>query len=458
MKTMLFCAAILVMTIGARAEDAAKSAGGKPNIIFILADDLGYGDLGCFGQKQIKTPSLDQMAKEGMRFTQFYAGCTVCAPSRCVLMTGLDVGHARIRGNAKGVTLLEKDLTVAEILKRSGYATGLIGKWGLGEEGSTGTPNRKGFDYFFGYLNQVHAHNYYPSYLWRNDQKVQLKNEAPDDKDGESTKKLQYSHDLFAAEALGFVEKHKAEPFFLYLAFTIPHAHLDPPDLGQYAGTDWPKPEKAYASMVSRMDRDIGRLFDLLKKLNIDDNTIVFFSSDNGPHHEGHNPAFFDCSGPLRGIKRDLYDGGIREPTIVRWPGKIAAGTTNDFVGGFQDFMPTAAQLVGAETPKNIDGVSFLPALLGKVNEQRQHDHLYWEFYEQGGSRAVRMGDWKAVRPKWHAPIELFDLKTDLGEKKNVAAEHPDIVKKMEAIMEASRTADPAWQPPSGGGKGNKNK
>ena len=450
---------------GAAALAALPSARGqgrkKPNIIWIMADDLGYGDLGCYGQKQIQTPNLDRMAAQGVKFTDVYAGSTVCAPSRCALMTGCHMGHALVRGNAT-VPLRPEEVTVAKCLKQAGYATGIVGKWGIGEADSTGIPTRQGFDYWFGYLNQRHAHNYWPAFLWRNETKVKLRNEVNHviggrdrSPGGVATKRLDYSHDLFAKEALAFVEKHKAEPFFLYLALTIPHANneagregMEVPDLAPYADRDWPAPQKGTAAMITRMDRDIGRLFALLKKLGIDGDTIVFFTSDNGPHREGgNNPDFFDSNGPLRGIKRDLYEGGIRVPMLVRWPGHTRPGRVCGEPWAFWDFLPTACELAGVEPPKAIDGISMLPAILGKP--QRSHEYLYWEFFEGSYKQAVRMGRWKAVRFGTAEPIELYDLSADIGETKDVAGRHPDVVRKLEQTMAAARTNSEhkSWQP-----------
>ncbi len=439
-----------------RAAESAK----KPNIIFILADDLGYGDLGCYGQKRIQTPNIDRLAAEGLRFTDAYAGSTVCAPSRCVLMTGLHTGHTIIRGNAN-VPLRPEDTTVAQLLKSAGYSTALIGKWGCGEAGSVGVPNAQGFDYFFGYLNQVHAHNYYTDFLWRNDQKVPLPNQVTRkpgrELGGVSTNKKVYSHDLFASEALEFVESHKEGPFFLYLALTIPHANneaggkgMEVPDLGPYKDKPWPEPQKGHAAMITRMDGDIGRLMEKLKTLGIDDNTIVFFTSDNGPHKEGGNdPEFNNSSGPLKGYKRALYEGGIRVPFIARWPGKIAAGTQTDLITAFWDFLPTACDLAGTETPAGLDGLSMAPTLLGKPESQKKHEYMYWEFHEQGKRQAVRMGNYKAIKQNIaknpDSPIELYDLSQDIGETKDIAAEHPDIVKKAAKLFKSARTPNPHW-------------
>lgn len=415
-------------------EDAPEA---KPNIIFILADDLGYGDVGCYGQQMIKTPTVDRMAKEGVRFTDFYAGSTVCAPSRCCLMTGYHTGHARIRGNAE-VPLEPGDVTVPKLLKGAGYTTGIIGKWGLGEEGTVGVPNKQGFDYWFGYLNQRHAHDYYPEYLFRNEERV-------------SIPKGTYSHDLFTQEALDFVNREKDKPFFLYLAYTIPHANSEMREAGMQIPSDypydkepWPPNQKNHAAMITRMDRDIGRLLALLDDLGLDDNTLVFFTSDNGTHQEGGaKPEFFDSSGPLRGIKRDLYEGGIRVPMVARWPGKIEPGRVSDQVWAFWDVLPTLTGVAGTKPPPAIDGISMLPALLG--HRQESHHYLYWEFHERGFGQAIREGKWKAVRNDWGKPIELYDLEADLGETHDLAPQLPDLVKKMSELMETARTPNEHW-------------
>ncbi len=422
------------------AAQRRNTARGRPNIIFILADDLGYGDLGCYGQRTLRTPCLDRMAAEGMRFTDAYSGSTVCAPSRCALMTGLHTGHCRVRGNAL-VPLLPEDVTVAELLKGAGYATGIVGKWGLGEPDTTGIPNRQGFDHWFGYLNQAHAHNYYPEYLWRNEEKVELTGNL-------NGARAEYSHDLFTQEALEFVHVHAQEPFFLYLAYTIPHANnelgretgdgMEVPTDGPYADRDWPQPQKSHAAMITRMDRDIGTLFSLLGELGIDQDTIVFFTSDNGPHKEGGaDPAFFHSSGPLRGFKRDLYEGGIRVPMLVRWPGMIQSGVS-DLPCAFWDFLPTACQIGGATPPEGLDGQSVVPSLFGRPQERRAP--LYWEFHERGFEQAVRHGQWKAVRHGIGKPLELYDLATDLGETRNVATDQPAVVAEIEECLKTART------------------
>ena len=435
----------------------------KPNIIYILADDLGYGDLGCYGQKNIQTPNLDQIAAEGMKFTDHYAGSTVCAPSRCCLMTGKHTGHARIRGNAN-VPLRPDDITVAEILKQAGYSTALIGKWGLGEAGTTGIPNKKGFDLFFGYLNQIRAHNYYPTFLWHNQGKMPMDNEVVIAQEGYSkgigsaaTVRHDYSHDLFTEKAHSFIQEHSNNPFFLYLAYTIPHANnehhlvdqhgMEVPEYGMYKDADWPEAQKGHAAMITRMDRDIGNLIKQLKELGIDEQTVIMFSSDNGPHAEGGNdPAFNDSNGPLRGIKRDLYEGGIRVPMIARWPGHIPANSSTDLPSAFWDVLPTCAELAGVPAPEDTDGISFMPTLLGQTEKQKKHEYLYWEFHWWKPTRqAVRMNRWKGLRDTPDSDIELYDLSVDISEEHNIAADHPDIVQQIETIMNTAHTTSDNW-------------
>ena len=472
-RRVVFLALTTVSALLAVADQPVCAKDTRPNIIFIMADDLGYGDLGCYGQTLIKTPHLDRMAREGIRFRQFYAGCTVCAPSRSVLMTGQHMGHTHVRGNAGTdmsiQSLRHEDVTVAEVLKQAGYATALCGKWGLGDDlpgGRSGLPNDQGFDLFFGYLNQVHAHNYYPEFLWRNKEKARLRNEVVKTGrgyggfvGGHSTKRVDYSHDLIAQEALKFAERNKNKPFFLYLPLTIPHANnegtratgngQEVPDYGIYADKPWPDQDKGQAAMITRMDRDVGRLLDTLAELGIDEHTIVMFTSDNGPHDEGgHNTDRFTPAGPLRGMKRDLYEGGIRMPMIVRWPGKTPAGTVSDHIGYFGDLMATAAELAGVDVPQNLDSISFAPTITGRVERQKQHEYLYWEFCERGGKQAVRHGKWKAIRmPIFTGKTQLYDLSQDLGEAHDVAGRHPDVVKKLERMMADAHTPHPNWQP-----------
>jgi len=438
---------------------SAMAASRKPSIIFILADDLGYGDLGCYGQTRVKTPSLDRLAAEGVRFTSFYAGSTVCAPSRCALMTGLHTGHAYVRGNA-ALALRPEDVTVAEVLQRAGYHTGLVGKWGLGNENTEGVPQKKGFDEFVGFLDQTHAHDYYTDHLWRYDPTTGWDKEETlyENLDG---KKQLYVQDLFTTAATNFVRIHRPDrfnqfrPFFLYLAYTIPHANneegrrsgngMQVPSDAPYTDQPWPQTEKNKAAMITRLDGDIGRLLDRLRELKLDNDTIIFFSSDNGPHQEGGvDPKFLGSAGPLRGLKRDLYEGGIRVPMIVRWPGKIKAGRVNDEPWAFWDFLPTAAEIAGAQVPGEIDGLSLLPTLLDQPQTNR-HEFFYWEFHERGFQQAARMGDWKAVRPQAGRPLELYNLKSDLGEKHNVADQNPEVVAKIEDHLKTARTDSDRW-------------
>jgi len=429
----------------------------KPNVVLILADDLGYGDLGCYGQRLISTPHLDALAKRGVRFTNCYAGSTVCAPSRCALLTGMHMGHARIRTNGGG-PLAADDVTLAKVLSSAGYRTQLIGKWGLGDVGTTGTPDRQGFDHYFGYLNQIHAHNYYPDFLWRDGRKVSLANVV---ERGVATKRVVYSPDLMAAESLTFLARHGSRPFFLYLAFTLPHANneaglagMEVPSDGQYAAETWPPTERHYAAMITRLDAYVGRVCRKLKELGLEKNTLVLFSSDNGPHEEsGADPRFFDSTGGLRGMKRSLYDGGIRVPMIAVWPARVPAGATSSQVMAFWDVLPTIAAAVGATSPPSIDGVSMLPALM-QPTRAIARPPLYWEFYEGAFAQAARDGKWKAVRPAPEAALELYDLAQDRAEEHDVVAEHPDVAGRMEALLRSSRTPGSLTAPEGGSGSG----
>ncbi len=459
-RTALCALAALAVLFGACS--AAHAQAPRPNIVFILADDLGYGDLGCYGQTKIKTPRLDRMAAEGLRFTQFYAGSTVCAPSRCTLMTGLHTGHCRVRGNQRA-NLRAEDYTVAESLQAAGYATALVGKWGLGDEGNDGQPTRQGFDHFFGFLTQGHAHNYYPDYLFRGEQRVSLRNEqapaAPSSGRygaGYAVKKLEYAHDLFVDDALRWLEQAGERPFFLYLALTIPHANNEAfaatgdgqevPDYGPYANEPWSTPAKGQAAMISRMDTDIGRLLDKLAERGLARNTLVLFSSDNGPHREGgFDLETFDPNGPLRGIKRDLYEGGIRVPCFAYWPGTIAPGQVSDHIAYHGDFFATAAELAGASAETARDSVSFAPLLRGNAQALSPRPHLYWEFHENGFHQAVRAGRWKGVRHGLQGPLEVYDLEADLAEAQDRAGDRPEIAAQLRAALDQSRTAEPEW-------------
>ncbi len=408
----------------------------RPNIIFILADDLGYGELGCYGQKKIRTPNIDRMAAEGMRFTQAYCGTSICAPSRCSLMTGLHCGHTHIRSNRgkkpEGQEpILAGTFTVARMLQQAGYRTACTGKWSLGGPNSTGVPNAQGFDYYFGYLCQTLAHQYYPDHLWRNAERVPL--------DGQT-----YSHDLIAADALKWLRENQNVPFFLYLPFTIPHEKLQVPDLGPYENEDWPRDMKIFAAMVTRMDRDVGRVFQLLKELGIDEQTIVFFASDNGAP-DTKSTKFFAGGGPLRDFKGGMYEGGLRVPMIARWPGRVPDGKLNDEPWAFWDFLPTCAELAGVKLRDNVklDGMSVVPALLGRRLPPR--DYLYWELPTGELKQAVRLQNWKAVRQAPNKPVELYDLRADPAEGHNLAAEHPDLVARAETVMKTGRVDSPVW-------------
>jgi len=419
----------------------------KPNIIFIMADDMGYGDAGCFGGNLIKTPNIDRIAAEGMRFTQCYAGSTVCAPSRSVLMTGLHTGHTRIRGNfgkggVKGlgggagrVPLRKNDITVAEILKTAGYTTGITGKWGLGEPSTLGTPNQQGFDEWFGYLNQRRAHSFFPTFIWLNEGRFDLPGNA-------NGKQQQYTHDLFTGFALSFIRKNKTKPFFLYLPYTVPHSRFEIPDLGPYLDKDWPQNAKVYAAMITRMDNHIGHIMSLLKELAIDKKTIVFFCSDNGAANR--YDGLFDSSGPLRGRKRDMYEGGLRTPMIVRWPKRVPANQTSDAVWSFTDFLPTVADLANIEQPEMLDGISVLPTLFGKPQVTKNR-FLYWEFFEGGFQQAARWENWKVIRRKKGGALELYNLDKDIGEKRDVSSQEPNVVAEFEAYLKNARTESEDW-------------
>ena len=441
-----------------------------PNIILILADDLGYGDLGCFGQKTLKTPRLDAMAREGMRFTQFYSGSTVCAPSRSVLLTGRHMGRTVVRGNSTQPIVIRPDQpTLASMLKGAGYRTACIGKWGVGTPDNFTNPNDVGFDHFYGYINMWHAHNFYPEFLIRNGKVEKLRNEvAPrwkamqDPKQpmagrGVAVKRVDYAPDLFTADALKFIRDYHRQPFFLYYALNIPHANneagkagMEVHDLGEFAAKDWPAPEKGFAKMIQNIDRDTGRIIDLLRELNIADNTLVIFTSDNGPHQEGgHLADYSDSNGKLRGMKRDLTEGGIRVPSIAWWPGIIKAGGADDAHWYFGDFMATLADLSGAQPPADIDSDSFAGPLKGtpRTNQWKREHEMYWEFYERGSAQAVRFGKWKAIRkPMFTGPIELYDMSNDASEKRDYAKRRPDLARHAANLMEKMHTPDPNWK------------
>ena len=442
-----------------------------PNIVLIVADDLGYGELGCYGQEIIRTPRIDQLATEGMRFTQFYSGAPVCAPSRCVLMTGKHLGHATVNDNGNKLDkatreqlkiehnwefpgqnpIRDEDVTIAELLKLRGYATGAMGKWGLGHWGTTGAPDKQGFDLFFGYNCQWHAHNHYPTFLWKNTQKIAYAGNDGKSLDGET-----YSQDEFTREALEFVRANKDQPFFLYLPFAIPHLSIQVPQEslawyeGKIAEHDYehrgylphPQPHAGYAAMITHMDRDIGLVVDLIEELGLSDNTLILFTSDNGPTYNrlgGSDSDFFNSAPGMRGLKGSVYEGGIRVPLVARWPGKIAPGGSSDVISAFWDLLPTICAAAGATPPDDIDGLSLLPTLTS-TGEQPTHEFLVWDFPGYGGQRAVRMGQWKGVLQniaKGNSSVELYDLHNDLAEQHDVSADHPDVVTRIEQILAA---------------------
>ena len=458
------CVALLSITSDIRAADAPV----RPNIIYVMTDDLGYGDIGCFGQQRIRTPHIDRLAAEGMKLTSYYAGCTVCRPSRLVLWTGKHTGHTAISSNAQ-YRFKPSDVTVAELLKEAGYATGGVGKWAMGGVGTTGHPNQNGFDFWMGYLNQSNAHNYYPTFLWENDQQVTLPGNVignePAGRGRVASKRVSYSHDFMTNAALNFIHRKKDNPFLLHIHLTIPHANneggrvngdgMEVPEYGIYANKDWPAPEKGFAAMITRMDADVGRLMKLLKELGIDEKTLVVFTSDNGPHNEGgHKHEFFNSNGDLKGFKRSMHEGGYRVPMIARWPGSIEPARVSSHPSAFQDFLPTACALAGAKTPSGIDGISYLPTLLGNTDKQAKHDYLYCASLEGATSVGVRFGKWKLVlyrsprpgrskktaatsddsgnrKPDWR----LYDLSNDIGEETNVASQHPRVVAEILALL-----------------------
>ncbi|MDZ4404261.1 arylsulfatase [Prosthecobacter sp.] len=473
MKSLFILTLVFIGTLACAAD--------KPNIIYILVDDLGYGDLGCYGQKMLTTPNLDRMAAEGMKFTRHYSGSTVCAPSRCVLMTGLHTGHCRVRGNDPWI-IPDGDVTVPSLLKTAGYHTACIGKFGLGKPLPLDDPQRKGFDEFFGYVGTSHAHNFYTKALIRNGAVVELPNmviegsfkNAQDYKDSDLVGtgvapldgRKAWVPQLLADDVQRYLgERAKAKaPFFLYYAMNVPHTNneagknsplghgMECPDYGEFKDKDWPDAEKGFAALIRFLDNEVGRITTRLKELGIDKNTLVMFSSDNGPHHEGgHDSDFFNSNGDFKGTKRDMTDGGIRVPLIAWWPGKVKSGEVSEHVSGFQDLLPTVAELSGAKLTAETDGISFVPTLLGN-DGQKQHTHLFWDFNEQGGKRAVLKWPWKLIHlntgtaqkaPKGKAKGKaleklLHNLETDIGEEKNLAAEKPEIVAELEKLMQQS--------------------
>ncbi len=449
-------------------KSVADAMGARPNIIYIMADDMGYNDLGCYGAPRIQTPNIDQMAAEGIMFTQHYAGTSVCAPSRSALMTGQQTGHTPIRGNMQWepygqLPLPENTVTIASLLQDAGYATTLIGKWGLGVEGTSGDPLSQGFDSYFGYLCQVLAHNHAHAYLMENGKKIELDNEVVWTDTSHWTNGLgsypveinQFSQELFTEKALDFIEENRNNPFFLYFPVIIPHdngeapqgkRYSDIPSFEPYEGKDWTESEKGYAAMITYLDNDVGKILNKLKELGLDENTIVIFTSDNG----GDSPGSFhdESNQPFRGHKRDLYEGGIRIPFIARWPGKIQSGTKTGHASAFWDFMPTACDLAGIETPEISDGISYLPVLLGQ--SQEKHDHLYFEFHEQGGKQAVIRDNWKLIRLDVKDPektrLELYNLENDINEQNNLADVMPEKIAELFPLFEENHVESPFFE------------
>jgi arylsulfatase len=485
LRARLVALSLVLLGLAAAAAPAQttspRSGARRPNIILILADDLGYSEVGAYGQKRIRTPNIDRLAREGVRLTDHYSGSPVCAPSRAVLLTGLHTGHAYIRDNDemgfRGDVWRDPALegqrplrggtfTLASMLKRAGYATAAVGKWGLGGPGSEGEPTKLGFDLFYGFLCQRVAHNHYPAYLWRNSTRVPLDNPGiyphekfPADKDPQAAASYeryggkQYALDMMGDEARAFITANKDRPFFLYFAPTIPHAALQVPEdsLAEYTGA-FPEtpyagdkgylphraPRAAYAAMVTRLDREVGRLAQLVRELGLDRDTLIVFTSDNGPtFNGGTDSTFFDSAGPFRGLKTMVYEGGIRVPMVARWPGRIRAGTVSAHASAFEDYMPTFAEMAGVNRPAGIDGVSMLAALEGRAADQQPRDYLYWEFQ---GKQVARIGTWKGIRDAASGAFELYDLTRDIGEKANVAAAHPDVVARLERAMRAAHT------------------
>lgn len=444
MRLSLFLSVLLCIAI----TPASRAADERPNIIFILSDDLAQGDVGAYGQKIIQTPNLDRMAAEGTRYMQAYCGTSVCAPSRASLMTGLHTGHCPIRGNweiAKRegqYPLPAETVTIAQILKGAGYATGCAGKWGMGMFDTTGSPLKKGFDHFFGYNCQRHAHSYFPTYLYRDDQRFDLPGN-----DGKGVGKT-YAQNLIEDDVLRFVREKKDGPFLFFYAITLPHGRQEIDDLGVYADKPWTLPQKSYAAQVTRLDSDVGRLLDLLKELNIDKKTLVMVAGDNGsswaPNSE-MGKLFDQASNGLRGFKRGLYEGALRQAAIARWPGVIPAARVSDEPWAFWDFLPTAAELAGAKIPAECktDGLSLVSYLKGGPAPQR--DHFYWELHEGKPIQAVRFGNWKAVKNGPNAAIELYDLAADAAEKNDVAATKPDLVARAKQLLKTSHTDSPDW-------------
>jgi arylsulfatase A-like enzyme len=468
----LGCSFLACQSQSSNEQENSEAPVERPNIVFILVDDLGYGDIGCFGQEKIQTPHIDRLAREGIRFTEAYAGSAVCAPTRSTLMQGLHSGHARVRGNGYKnyrETLREGDYTVAMMLQEAGYKTGLFGKWGLGLHNQYGIPNKMGFDEFFGYLNQRHAHCHYPEFLYHNEKRIyypengthhlieNYRGEQRYDENGvcqplgiDDPSKAKYAFDVYCERSLEFVRANKDNPFFLYLAYTPPHGSYVVPELGDYSNKDWSLSHRIYAAMITRVDSEIGKLMQLLEELSIDENTLVIFASDNGNTNgnskEGETPTnvFFNNESPRAGMKGDIRDGAFHVPAFARWPEQIRPGQESDHIWAMWDFMPTVAELIGVNPPENTDGISILPTLLGETEKQERHDFLYWEFNEE---QAVRIANWYGYKNS-RGELEIYDLEKNPEQDQDLASEFPDIAKKIDEIMKREHTPSDVWPSP----------
>jgi len=445
---------------GSLAAQQAAPEARRPNLVLIVADDLGVGEVGCYGQKKIETPRIDALAREGLRFTQFYAGAPVCAPSRCALLTGLHGGHAWVRDNVEfegegQLALPEGTITLPRLLQGAGYETFMTGKWGLGGPRTSGEPNLQGFDHWFGYYCQRQAQTFYPDHLWRDGARVELPGNAPDGLSG-----TQYAHDLFLVEVERFLRGPHAKPFFLYLPFTLPHLALQPEeeDLapyrgrfeehaygGEYGYVPHPTPRAAYAAMVTRLDRDVGRVLDLLAELGLEQDTLVLFTSDNGPTEVGGaDPRFFASTGGLRGRKGSVYEGGLRVPFVARWKGRIAPGRESARLCAHYDLLPTLLDVAGVPVPGGLDGLSFAPELAGV--RTKEHEFLLWEFHGYGGQQAIRLGRWKGVRrdlSEGPSALELYDIEASARETRDLASEQPEVVARLLALLAREHTPSP---------------
>lgn len=457
---------LLFFSSAGRSAQVGNSENTKPNIIYILADDLGFGDLSCYGQPVLLTPNIDKLAAEGIRFTRHYAGSTVCSPSRASWLTGKHTGHTSVRGNFPDQMVGDHENTIAKILKKSGYTTGIIGKWGVGHPLPTDDPAKKGFDFSYGYINMYHAHNHYPEFLYRDGVKEKIQgNKLARNSDGTnpwskmpegtgvSSERNSYATDLFEKEAIQFIQQNKDIPFFLFLSLNIPHANnenvrngMETPTYYEFGSKEWPEPEKGMAAMIRKLDETVGSIMKTLHEAGIDKNSIVLFCSDNGPHSEGrHSSGFFKSSGVFKGQKRDLYQGGIRVPFIVRWPGNVQSGSVTDHISAFWDVLPTFCEIAGVPIPTDTDGISFLPTLLCNRAEQKNHPYLYWEFHEGKGKQAVMADDCTLIKnnAKETPVYELYNIGSDISETKNLLEQYPEITSRLKSYIKQAHTPFP---------------